>query len=67
MLEFEGVCDLLVAFELVTASLEEEEEEGAGLSDLTYSFPSTLLLRRSLYSSPTSPEYRSAIVASSHL
>lgn len=49
----EGVWERLLLVDDRGALLVDVEEEG-GFSDLTYSFPSTLLLRRSLYSSPTS-------------
>lgn len=47
--------------------VEDVVDETAGFAPGTNSRPSTLAERRSFHSSPASPEYRSAIVASSHL
>lgn len=63
-----GVCDRELVelwFEIDVAAVEDFDAGALGTG--TYSRFSTLAVRRSLYSSPTSPEYLSAIVASSHL
>lgn len=63
-----GVCDRELEelwFEIDVAAVVDFEAGALGTG--TYSRFSTLAVRRSLYSSPTSPPYRSAIVASSQL